>query len=332
MILLYSSKTDSTTKRIAKELESRKVLFKYFCPSDFIKSASITCRIDGISNSEILSCKGLQEEVDFGEVSVVCVRRPDDIEFPNKIRDAGILANIQSDYKNCFRETLEMLGCPWFPSKLSHIFRLEDDKFKELSIAKGIGLKIPQTILTTNVEDALDFYRKYNGRVISKRYKKADLIYKNTRVAFPTTPVSLRDLGFINHIRNSPTLFQEYIPKKKELRVTIIGNKTVAAEIDSQKTHRTRHDWRHYDLKRTTYRHYTLPNEIHEKLVRLIKELGLNYATADFVITPNDEYIFLEINPSGQYEWIENKIGQDITGLICDKLISLSQRYKDQEI
>lgn len=330
MILLYSSKTDSTSARIAKELESRKIFFKYFCPSDFIKSASLTYRMDGADDEDWFSCKGLQDEIDFRKISVVFVRRPDDIVFPEKIRDEGILNAIQSDYKNCFRETLEMLDCPWFPSKLSHIYTLEEDKFKELAIAKNIGLRIPRTILTTDIENALEFYRKLNGRVISKRYKKADITYKKTRVAFPTSPVSLRDIGFISHIRNSPTLFQEYVPKKKELRVTIVGNATVAAEIDSQKTHRTRHDWRHYDLKRTTYKHHVLPNEIHEKLILLVERLGLHYATVDFVITPDDDYIFLEINPSGQYEWLENKIGQNITGLICDKLIYLSQSYTNQ--
>ena len=53
----------------------------------------------------------------------------------------------------------------------------------------------------------------------------------------------------------------------------------------------------------------------------LVERLGLCYGALDLVLTPDGRYVFLEINPSGQYLWIEVATGLPITAALCEMLI-----------
>src|SRR5262249_21476922 len=121
-------------------------------------------------------------------------------------------------------------------------------------------------------------------------------------------------------IEYSPTIFQGYVPKRVELRITVVGERVFPAEIHSQQTQHTKHDWRRYDLDNTPHFPHDLPCEIRERCVSLVKRLDLCYGAIDMVLTPDGRYVFLEINPSGQYMWIEAQTGLPISAAIADLL------------
>lgn len=83
----------------------------------------------------------------------------------------------------------------------------------------------------------------------------------------------------------------------------------------------TRHDWRHYDNERATYAPHTLPTAIEALCVRLLRVLNLSFGAIDMVLTPAGEYIFLEINPSGQWGWIEDLTGLPISNAVAELLV-----------
>jgi glutathione synthase/RimK-type ligase-like ATP-grasp enzyme len=121
-------------------------------------------------------------------------------------------------------------------------------------------------------------------------------------------------------------IFQAYVPKRLEVRVTVVGSAIFPAEIHSQQTHRTRHDWRRYDHGETPYLPHALPGHVAERCLRLVAELGLCYGAIDLVLTPDGRYVFLEINPNGQYLWIEHATGMPISGAVCDLLLGTAER------
>ena len=137
-----------------------------------------------------------------------------------------------------------------------------------------------------------------------------------------TEIVSRRDVGYTDSVRYVPVLFQAYVPKRVELRVTVVGQQVFAAEIHSQASHRTRHDWRRYDFFKTIYLPHELPREVERRCLQLVERLGLCYGAIDMILTPDNHYVFLEINPNGQYLWIENETGLAISDALCDLLIS----------
>jgi glutathione synthase/RimK-type ligase-like ATP-grasp enzyme len=112
------------------------------------------------------------------------------------------------------------------------------------------------------------------------------------------------------------------VPKRFELRVTVVGEQVFAAEIHSQQTNRTRVDWRRYDLSHTPHLPHALPEHVQVKCVELVRRLGLCYGAIDLILTPDGRYVFLEINPSGQYMWIEERTGLPISEAVANLLVS----------
>lgn len=88
----------------------------------------------------------------------------------------------------------------------------------------------------------------------------------------------------------------------------------------------TRDDWRRCDNDRPTYVEYQLPAEIEERCVGLTKALGLRFGTIDLILTPQHEYVFLEINPNGGWAFLQELVGMPIGMAIADLLASASVR------
>jgi len=149
------------------------------------------------------------------------------------------------------------------------------------------------------------------------------MLYQHTGQTFNryTQVVSTRDIGYAEAVRQCPVIFQAYVPKRLEIRATVVGSRVFAAEIHSQQTQRTRYDWRRYDHYETPYLAHILPDALARQCVRLVEALGLRYGAIDFVLTPDGRYVFLEINPNGQYLWVEEATGLPISDALCDLLL-----------
>ena len=100
-------------------------------------------------------------------------------------------------------------------------------------------------------------------------------------------PSVLRDVGYAASIEYCPVIFQAYVPKRFELRITVVGQQVFAAEIHSQQTHHTRHDWRRYDLSNTPHFPHALPEEVQQLCVRLVERLELCYGAIDMILAKN---------------------------------------------
>jgi glutathione synthase/RimK-type ligase-like ATP-grasp enzyme len=120
-------------------------------------------------------------------------------------------------------------------------------------------------------------------------------------------------------IRISPGIFQGRIPKSYELRVTVVGPRMFVGKIDSQSNNETRVDWRHkpFEIEPEPIQ---LAPVIEAKIHALMKFFGLVYGALDFIVTPEGQHIFLEVNPAGQYMWVESKTGLPITAALVDEL------------
>ena len=125
-----------------------------------------------------------------------------------------------------------------------------------------------------------------------------------------------------------PVILQEYVPKKLELRITVVGQKIFPCAIYSQDAQGDgKVDYRgHEDEMR--HEAYKLPAEIEEKCFALLRELGLQYGSIDLIVTPDDDYVFLEINTYGQFLWMQEKTGMPIAEAVADLLVSGSNHLR----
>src|SRR5262249_36883674 len=121
-------------------------------------------------------------------------------------------------------------------------------------------------------------------------------------------------------VRYCPVLFQADVPKRVELRLTVVGDQVFAAEIHSQEANHTRQDWRRYDRYQTPHLPHPLPPEVAERCRQLVSRLGLSYGAIDLTPTPQGLYVSLETNPNGQSLWIDLQTGLPISTAVCDLL------------
>src|SRR5207249_3016869 len=122
-------------------------------------------------------------------------------------------------------------------------------------------------------------------------------------------------------IRLAPVIFQEFIEKAFDVRVTVVANQIFAARIDSQIVESARVDWRRSDTDQLPHAPLALPEALSLRCFKLIRRLGLEFGAIDFVVDRAGRYYFLEINPNGQWAWLQDRLGFDIAGAIADWLL-----------
>lgn len=201
--------------------------------------------------------------------------------------------------------------------------KLEFNKAYQMKIASNLGMKIPETCISNDPDEIYSFFKKWNDSMIIKASGGKSVFNENNqRLMLYTSIVSEEELKkYLEDIKLSPVMAQEYVHKKIELRITIVGGKIFTCAIYSQDSHRTKIDWRHYDFKNVRHEIYQLPEQVEKQLLELMKSLSLNFGAIDMILTPEGEYVFLEVNPSGQWGWIENLTGMPISKSIAELLV-----------
>lgn len=240
------------------------------------------------------------------EVVSVWWRKPNmfgqTVGLPEQQRDFAI-----EETGHAVRGMLSSLDCYW----MSHpdVIRRAGYKIEQLRRAARLGFEVPRTIVTTDPRMVKEFHDECDGQVVYKvltdPYLSAGLRDHDKFV--PTT--LLTSLDTVDSVRAVPCQFQEYIPKRSEFRVTVIGNDLFTAEILSQEHPETVVDCRRFDIP-VTYREAKLPDEIAERCLRLTHSYGLNFGAIDLVHTPDGRYVFLEINPNGQFLFVQQRVPQ----------------------
>ncbi len=328
-VLILTNERDLHANKIILALERRNARPIRFNPADFpLRSRLYFSNHDGKWHSYI-DLDLSHRRLDLQEIHSAWLGRPDPVEVnPALSPMAARFAKAES--KAAMAGILHLDHILWInhPDKM----RLGERKLVQLQRASALGLEVPRTLVTNDPTAVKAFYEECGGNVIYKTlYAPFVSEEKLERGMIPpgsryggiyTTPVEEADLAHLHSVVYAANLFQEYVPKEIELRVTVVGNRVFAAEIHSQASERTRHDWRHYDFDNTPHRVHQLLLPIAQLCIELTRSFGLVYGAIDMVLTPDSRYVFLEINPVGLWYWIELLTGLPITDAIADLLVA----------
>jgi glutathione synthase/RimK-type ligase-like ATP-grasp enzyme len=112
--------------------------------------------------------------------------------------------------------------------------------------------------------------------------------------------------------------FQHWVRKEFEARMFVIGDQITTAAIYAH-TPAAYIDWR-TGYGTNTYRLIDGPSDVVESVRRLMAEMDLVYGALDFVIGPDGDWTFLEVNAGGQFGWIEDETGARLTDQLADVL------------
>nr|WP_314464305.1 hypothetical protein [uncultured Novosphingobium sp.] len=186
----------------------------------------------------------------------------------------------------------------------------------QLSVARECGLAIPRTLITNDPDRAREFVDSEGPQIIYKAFQGTEEVWRETRI------LRASEHELLNTVRHAPVIFQQYIPATADLRVTIVGQRIFAAAIDSSRSSYPV-DFR-MDMQDARITEAKLPSDLCAALLRLMGRLGLVYGAVDLRLTPDGDYVFLEINPAGQWLFIELATGTPISATIADELTRMA--------
>lgn len=318
MILIITNKLDPHVDWVIKLLKKRGIKFARFNTEDFPQKivASWQANEKGFEGKINLPSG---KKVDLSQVSVCWYRRPLPPEVSNQISAEHSRKFSLEESKEFLSFLWNNLDCLWINYPLD--IKRAESKILQLRLASECGLTIPRTLITNDPKKAQEFYKICNGSVISKVLGRGEVEYQNDYYFIYTHCLRPEDLKNLSTVKFAPVIFQEYIKKAIEIRVTILGEKVFACEIHSQDSEKTKDDWRHYDFAKVKHKIHQLPPKIKKKCLKLVKRFNLKFGAIDLILTPDREYVFLELNPNGQWLWVERLVGLPISKALVDLLL-----------
>jgi MvdD family ATP-grasp ribosomal peptide maturase len=199
--------------------------------------------------------------------------------------------------------------------------RRAENKQLQLQVARELGIEIPRTLITNQPQAVQEFATDCEHGLMTKMLSSFAIYEEGQEKVVFTNPVPPEALHDLDGLRFCPMTFQENIPKALELRTIIVGQQVFTAAIDSQQQEGARHDWRRRGVALLdAWQHYVLPQAIEEKLLKLMAHFQLNYGALDLILTPAGRHVFLEVNPVGEFFWLERCPGLPISAAIADLL------------
>ncbi len=318
MILILSREDDGHVPLVVEQLAERGAEYLWFDPGTFPRDAEISLRYDarGLSSSRL---RAGDRWIDLGRVEAVWYRRPGRPEATPEVQGAPEREWVARECIEFLEGLWETMDCLWIPGRPLAV-EGGYNKVSQLALAGRLGFQLPRTLIGNSSEALLDFYAECDGDLITKMLRPFHLKRSGEDFNGYTHRLRRRDLAAYHALRHAPAILQEYVPKRVELRVTVVGSQVFAVEIHSQESRLTRHDWRHYDNDRATYAPHQLPPEVEARCLSLLKAMGLRFGAIDLILTPKGQYVFVEINPNGQWGWIEELTGLPLAAAIAEEL------------
>ena len=199
--------------------------------------------------------------------------------------------------------------------------RAAENKQRQLRLAARAGLRVPRTLVTNDPAAARHFFVETEGQTVAKLLRPIAVSMDAATPFVYTSRVSEEDLDHAETLRHSPMVFQELIPKACELRVACVAGKTFAGALDASDTSRGQTDWRRVAPEECRWQQAQLPTEVASGLQALMSELGLVFGAVDLICTPSGEYVFLEVNPGGEWGMLERDLRLPISEAIAEALL-----------
>ena len=204
-----------------------------------------------------------------------------------------------------------------------HHIRHAENKQLQLQVARELGLDIPRTLTTNDPGTVRAFAESCENGIVTKMLSSFAIYDEGKELVVFTNPVKREDLEDLSGLSLCPATFQESLPKSLEIRVTVVGQRIMSAAVDSQVSTRATHDWRRDGLRMIQdWQPYQLPLDVEEKILRLMDYFTLNYGAIDIILTPDGKHVFLELNPCGEFFWLERSPGLPISDAIADLLLT----------
>lgn len=318
MLLIVSNKTDIATDYLIIRLHERDIPFIRLNTEDYLSSWDV-CFSIGENGTDTTINKNGQGSLPTKNFTGAYIRQP-------KIPNLDVPGSDKGFAKGETGETLKSLWRAidehvWLNAP--HRLLRASNKPEQLTIANSMGFNIPDTYIGTNQKHIEKFYEKHSGKIIAKAVKHGFNFDGNKARVAATQKIDKATLASLKDYATIPMIFQQHIVKEYDIRVTVVGNETFATAIKSQDNEETKIDWRLSDYYKIPLNQHKvdLPEKVKELCIDITKKFSLRYSAIDLALGKDGNYYFFELNPNGQWAWIEQLGIHSIRDAIINELL-----------
>lgn len=263
---------------------------------------------------------------------IIWWRKPDNPNYHPSLTNASAQECSRQEY----RELMHSLrGC--FPTAIwvNDYWRMAQysGKLNQIEIARANDFLIPETIITSRAQDLRAFAQRF-PQVVAKPLYYSGFLHADQQYACWTNILSTDDLNHMTDLDLSmaPMMVQRRLRKALELRVTVIGEEVFPCAISTSHETIEGIDWRIRDVEQLPHRLVSVPDRVTVGLKSILRQMGLNFGAFDLILDEDGEYYFLEINPNGQFYWIELLTGAPLIEAMLRLMATLAERHEAQSL
>lgn len=214
---------------------------------------------------------------------------------------------------------------PWI-NAMPQDHHIGGNKALQLQMAMAAGLHTPESLFTNNAAAVRTFfYETCRGNMIAKLHGTLSRSMDGSGAFLPTTQVQEADLDRLDTLRYCPMIFQELIPKQYELRVIYVNGTFFTGKIDTQNTSSGKTDWRATQGQPVAWQAYSLPAAVAASIHGMMQQMGLHFGALDMIRHTDGRYIFLEVNPQGEWGMLQRDLHYPVGETIAATLAALAK-------
>lgn len=320
-ILILTDREDAHARLVASGLRAKGVWAIRWNPREFLLKQKINLSFNAASEFHIHAEEAM---INLSEIDVVWFRRPGLPILPESIHPVDI--KFMKEESMVFMRSLWSFMCEsaaWINPFSSYY--IANSKLSQLNIALKLGLKIPNTLISNDRNEIVEFINQNKATgAIYKAFMPSTWEENGEMFSSQTAVISTDILPSHSTLQMTPGIYQSQVSKAYEVRATFFNEHCVAVRIDNQ----NEVDWRSLFFKgHIPVSEMKLPSLIQDKCLELMKQLGIVFGCFDFIVTPSGEYVFLEVNEMGQFLWIEESLPQlKLLDTFCDFIISTANK------
>lgn len=324
-LLIVSSKSDVHADAVIRELAESIVepirlntedFTQYSC-YQFIWDESGNCYDQAITFQDSLKV--------VKELKVIWWRKPQEYRSHPQIKDEWAVKYSQDETKALLLSLPGLYpNAKWINNYYD--LRLPSQRINQIPLAKKLGLLVPSTLVTNQYDAALKFLNNYPDCII-KPMNYSGFQHNDTQYACYTRSIDIVTLDtFRESIHLAPVFLQRRIPKKAEYRVTLIGDKSFVCRIETNHLNDpdAALDWRIIEPEKLNHIPDCLPELYIKKLHQMLETLGLHFGAFDIIRDYNDALYLIELNPNGQWYWIEILTGMPMARAMANLIEELA--------
>ena len=298
--LVLSNSGDTTADHLCNAFSKSSTPFVRFNTDDFCESA-VFKYVRGVCSLEASTF-----HLNASEINCVVYRRPQKLNLP-RCEDVASNQHRQGEWSEAVEGLLAQIELGLWINHPSKNFGASH-KIEQLMRAECHGLLTPATAVTNDPETAYRFILEQSNRVVVKPLSSGyiERILPSMDTLIYTSLLAENDRENLESICECPVMFQQRIAKETDVRLTVVDRKMVAVSLSVKDSSGVQQlDVRRDNMKDVIYSRVSVPGAVADSVLSLMASYGLRFGALDFAIANSGEWYFFEINPNGQWAWLD---------------------------